>query len=290
MRFTYAESMIDPHMFAPLAKAAEDAGFHSMVIPDSIAYPRHSDSVYPYTPDGSREFLEDKPFIEPFSLIPFLAAATERIRFVTFVLKLPIRHPVLVAKQATGVAVLSNNRLSLGVGSSPWPEDYELTEVPWERRGKRMDECIEIINGLATGDYFSYDGEIHKVPEVKICPVPDQPIPMLIGGTSGPALRRAARLGDGWLHAGDEAELDEQITELHAELERQGRNTEDFEIHVISMHAYSPDGIKALEARGVTDVIVGFRDPYTTAHDTESLETKIAAINSYAESVISASR
>jgi alkanesulfonate monooxygenase SsuD/methylene tetrahydromethanopterin reductase-like flavin-dependent oxidoreductase (luciferase family) len=75
-----------------------------MVVPDSICYPEHADSVYPFNPDGTREFLEDKPFLEPFSLIPALGAVTERIRFITFVLKLPVRHPVLVAKQATSTA------------------------------------------------------------------------------------------------------------------------------------------------------------------------------------------
>jgi alkanesulfonate monooxygenase SsuD/methylene tetrahydromethanopterin reductase-like flavin-dependent oxidoreductase (luciferase family) len=98
--------MTDPSFYAPLARAAEEAGYHSMVVPDSICYPRHSGSRYPFSPDGSREFLEDKPFIEPFSLIPALGAVTTHLRFVTFVLKLPVRSPVLVAKQATSTAVL----------------------------------------------------------------------------------------------------------------------------------------------------------------------------------------
>src|SRR5215831_11292032 len=105
MRFPYAESMTDPSFYGALAMAAEEAGYHSMVIPDSICYPLHADSVDPYSPDGTREFLEDKPFLEPFSLIPALGAVTETIRFVTFVLKLPVRDPVLVAKQATSTAV-----------------------------------------------------------------------------------------------------------------------------------------------------------------------------------------
>ena len=134
MRFSYAESMTDPTFYGPLARAAEEAGYDSMVIPDSICYPRHSESVYPFNPDGTREFLEDKPFLEPFSLIPALGAVTSRLRFVTFVLKLPVRNPVLVAKQATSTAVLTGGRLVLGVGSSPWREDYEVLGVPWERR------------------------------------------------------------------------------------------------------------------------------------------------------------
>ena len=148
VRFSYAESMTDPSFYAPLARAAEEAGYDSMVVPDSICYPEHADSMYPFNPDGTREFLEDKPFLEPFSLIPALGAVTERLRFVTFVLKLPVRNPVLVAKQATSTAVLTGNRLVLGVGTSPWREDYEVLGVPWEGRGQRMDEEIAIIRGL----------------------------------------------------------------------------------------------------------------------------------------------
>ncbi|HTA07013.1 MAG TPA: LLM class flavin-dependent oxidoreductase, partial [Streptosporangiaceae bacterium] len=124
--------MTEPAFYAPLARAAEDAGYDSMVIPDSICYPARSDSVYPFNPDGTREFLEDKPFLEPFSLIPYLGAVTQRLRFITFVLKLPVRHPVLVAKQASSTAVLTGNRLVLGVGTSPWREDYDVLGVPWQ--------------------------------------------------------------------------------------------------------------------------------------------------------------
>src|SRR3979411_3015578 len=115
MRFSYAETMTDPSFYAPLARAAEEAGYGNFVIPDSICYPRESDSVYPYNPDGTREFLDDKPFIDPFALIASLGAVTETIRFTTFVIKLPIRHPVLTAKQAGSVAVLTGGRLFLGV-------------------------------------------------------------------------------------------------------------------------------------------------------------------------------
>ena len=177
MRFSYAESMVDPTFYLPLAKAAEDAGYDSMVVPDSLCYPDASDSTYPFNPDGSREFLEDKPFLEPFSLIPAMGAVTERIRFVTFVLKLPMRHPLIVAKQATSVAVLTDNRLSLGVGASPWPEDYELVGVPWEGRGRRMDEAVEIVRGLSAGGYFEFHGECYDIQSVKISPVPTEPLP-----------------------------------------------------------------------------------------------------------------
>src|ERR1700722_8287481 len=194
--------MTDPSYYLPLACAAEEANFDSMVIPDSICYPEESDTKYPFNPDGTREFLEDKPFLDPFAMIAALGAVTERLRFVTFVVKLPIRHPVLVAKQASTVAVLTNNRFGFGVGTSPWPEDYELVGVPWEKRGRRMDECIEVIRGLTSPGYFEYHGEVFDIPPIKMSPIPDKPIPVLIGGHGKPALRRAATIGDGWMPGG----------------------------------------------------------------------------------------
>jgi probable F420-dependent oxidoreductase len=287
VRFSYAESMTDPSFYTPLARAAEDAGYDSMVVPDSICYPRHSASTYPFNPDGSREFLEDKPFLEPFCLIPALGAVTSRLRFVTFVLKLPVRNPVLVAKQATSVAVLTGNRLVLGVGTSPWREDYEVTGVPWAHRGQRMDEEIEVIRGLSAGGYFEYHGELFDLPPVKISPVPGEPLPILIGGHGDAALRRAARSGDGWLHGGgDPAQLPGLLARL-AELRRaEGTAGRPFAVYVISMDAYTVEGVRRLEEQGVTDAIVGFRWPYATGPDVEPLADKLAKLRQFADDVI----
>ena len=287
MRFCYAESMTDPSFYAPLARAAEEAGYDSMVIPDSICYPAESASVYPFNPDGTREFLEDKPFIEPFSLIPFLGAVTERLRFITFVLKLPVRHPVLVAKQATSTAVLTGNRLVLGVGTSPWREDYDVLDVPWQRRGQRMDEALAIVRGLSAGGYFQFHGEIFDVPAIKISPVPTRPVPVLVGGHGEAALRRAAAAGDGWLHGGgNPADLPGLLARLAALRAEYGTAGRPFEVHVISMDAYSADGVRRLEDAGVTDVIVGFRWPYHVGPDTEDLQPKVDKLRRFADDVI----
>ena len=290
MRFSYAEALCDPAHYLPLARAVEDAGWDGFIVPDSICYPERSDSKYPYTPDGNREFLEDKPFIEPFSLIPAMAAVTTRLRFDTFVVKLPIRQPVLVAKQAASIAVLSGDRFGFGVGLSPWPEDFAVTGTEWKTRGKRMDECIAIVRGLTRGGFFAFDGAHYHVPSIKICPVPTRPIPILIGGHTEPALRRAARLGDGWMHAGDGdgGALAGYVARL-AELRREyGREREPFEIHAISLEAYTADGVRRLEDLGVTTVIVGFRDPYHMP-DTPVAE-KIDYLRRYADDVIAAVR
>ncbi|MDH6278909.1 TIGR03619 family F420-dependent LLM class oxidoreductase [Prescottella agglutinans] len=287
MRFTYAEAMTNPDYYLPLARAAEKVGFHSMTVPDSICYPQESDSVYPYNADGSREFLEDKAFPEAFILTSAMGAVTSTLRFTPFVLKLPVRPPVLVAKQAATIAHMTNNRLGLGVGVSPWREDFEVMGVPFAKRGKRMDEAIDIVRGLTRGDYFEFHGEFYDVRSIKINPVPTEPIPILIGGHSDAALRRAAVRGDGWMHAGgDPAELDRLLGVLQKYREEAGTADRPFEIHVISLDAYTPDGIRRLEDKGVTDVVVGFRNSYAEGPDLEPLEEKIAKLEGYAESVI----
>ena len=286
MRFSFAESLTDPSFYIPLAKAADEAGYHSMTIADSLAYPFESDSKYPYTPDGSREFLDGKEIIEAFVLTAALGAVTSRLRFNFFVLKLPVRHPALTAKQAGSLAALTGNRLGLGVGTSPWPEDYELVGIPFAKRGKRIDECIEIIRGLTTGHYFEFHGEFYDIPKTKMTPAPTQPIPILVGGHHDAALRRAARL-DGWMHGGgtDPEELDRLIAKVKKYREEEGK-TGPFEVHVISIDAYTVDGIKRLEDKGVTDAIVGFRYPYIKGPDPEPLEKKIRHLERYAEKVM----
>jgi probable F420-dependent oxidoreductase len=279
--------MTDPSYYPELARAAEDAGYDSMVISDSICYPRTSESVYPYNPDGSREFLEDKPFLEPFSLIPALGAVTSRLRFVTFVVKLPLRNPVLLAKQVTSTAVLTGGRLVLGAGTSPWREDYDVLGVDWDTRGRRMDESITVLRGLSAGGYFEHHGKIFDLPPVKIAPVPERPVPILIGGHSGAALRRAARTGDGWLHGGgDPADLPGLLEKLAGFRRAEGTDSLPFEIHVISTDAYTANGVRRLEEQGVTDVIVGFRWPYVTGPDIEPLPDKIGHLRRYADTII----
>ncbi len=288
MRFTYAEAMTQANYYAPLAQAAETAGYTSMTVADSLIYPRESDSTYPYTDTGDREFLEDKEFIETMTLVSWLAAKTTTLRFTPFVLKLPVRPPVLVAKQASSVAFLSDNRLGLGIGLSPWPEDFVAMGVPWARRGKRMDECIDIVRGLTSGEFFEYDGEFFKIQSMKQTPAPTKKIPLLVGGHSDAALKRAVLRGDGWMHAGgDGEELDRLLARLAEIRKAEGDTRDDFEVHAISYDAYTPDGVTAMEEQGITDAIVGFRVPYIKGPDTEPLQKKIDHLNSFADSVIS---
>jgi alkanesulfonate monooxygenase SsuD/methylene tetrahydromethanopterin reductase-like flavin-dependent oxidoreductase (luciferase family) len=143
------------------------------------------------------------------------------------------------------------------------------------------------MRGLMTGGYFEFHGTVFDVPSMKICPTPSKPVPILIGGHHEAALRRAARDGDGWLHGGgDPALLPGLLDRLAALREEHGTEDKAFEVHVISADAYDADGVRRLEELGVTDVIVGFRWPYTTDHDTETLQTKVDALRRFADDVI----
>lgn len=287
MRFTFVESMIDPAFYVPLAQCCETAGFTSFAVPDSVMYPERSDTRYPYTPDGNREFLENKAIIDPFVLMATMAAVTRRLRFYPFVYKLPIRQPVLVAKQATSLAAISNNRFSLGVGLSPWPEDYIACNEAWEKRGKRMDEMLEIIRGLCVGNFYTFTGEFYDIASMKLCPAPSQHLPILIGGHADAALKRAAQYGDGWLHAGGNMEeLATLIKKLKVYLKEFNRDENRFEIHAISMDAFSVDGVKRMQDMGITDAVVGFHNTYALEQSAESLDKKIAHIEGYANAIM----
>lgn len=287
MKFAYHPTMCPPEEYLPLAVAAEEAGFDTFTFPDSICYPKEGSDVYPYNDDGTREFLDGVPFLEPFVAIPYLAARCEKLRFTTSVVKLAIRQPLIVAKQLSTLGVMLGDRFAFGVGISPWPEDFEVCQIPWEKRGKRMDEMMEIINGLMSGEYYGYQGEIFDIPPVKLTPVPGHHIPLLVGGHARPALRRAARLGDGWVSAGSSLEeLQAKINEIEQFRREFGRDAENFEYHAMTEAAYSVQGLADLEAAGVTEVIIAFRNPYDGTPDTQTVEEKIGMINWYAENVI----
>ena len=282
MRFSYQVGMCEPDHYLPLAQAAEKAGYDGITIPDSICYPREASSKYPYNKDGSREFLESVPFLESLISVAAMAAATEKIRFATFVYKLAVRQAPVVAKQVQSIQALSGNRFDFGVGISPWEEDFAVCGVPWEKRGKRLDEQIEIFRGLETGEFFSFKGELHDMPANKMCPVSGIPTDILIGGHAEPALKRAARVGDGWMCAGaDMQQLESYIKRLGQLREEYGTSDRPFRIFTTGQNAFTREGIAELEAIGVTDVIIAFRNVYEMEPD-KPLEEKIGMLKWYA--------
>jgi alkanesulfonate monooxygenase SsuD/methylene tetrahydromethanopterin reductase-like flavin-dependent oxidoreductase (luciferase family) len=277
--------MCDPSHLVPLAIEADQAGYDSFGIPDSICYPEEAVGRYPYNDDGSREFLDGAPFIDPFVLAASMAAVTERIVFETGVVKLPIRNPVLVAKTVSSLAVITNNRFVLGVGLSPWIEDFQVCAQDWKTRGKRMGEMIEIIRGLMSGEYFGYQSEHYDIPRIKMCPVPTQPIKVLYGGHTEAAYRRAARLCDGFYFTGaTEPEVLERMATIHEYRREYGTDGRPFAIHA-GLPFSSLDDIKRLEDLGIDQLVFGTRGGYQK--DRLDLEQKREILRRFADDVIS---
>jgi alkanesulfonate monooxygenase SsuD/methylene tetrahydromethanopterin reductase-like flavin-dependent oxidoreductase (luciferase family) len=287
MRFGYHATMCNPAYYSELAKSAEAAGYDTFTLPDSICYPEEADAKqYPYNDDGSREFLDGVPFIDPFIVTAWMAAVTTRLKFSTSVLKLPIRNPVLLAKQVTSIAVITGNRFELGIGLSPWKEDFLATGTDYKTRAVRMEQIIEIIRGLETGDYFGYDSEYYKFPRIKLCPVPTKRVPILYGSHAEAGLRRAAKMCDGWISAGGHMnEIAHMIGQL-GDFRREYGRTGDFDLQVMGPEVYHPDSVKRLEDLGVKEVHAAFRNAYAGGPDHRTLDSMIAEMNNYAETVI----
>lgn len=263
LRFLASIDGLDRETLLGYVQQLEASGFDGVKCADSICYPEHSGSTYPYTESGDRTFLENMTFLDPFVAAGAIFAVTTHLRVVVSVLKLPLRHPVLVGKQAASAAAFSDGRFVLGVGLSPWPDDYQVLDVPWERRGRRLDECITVVRELTDGGYREHHGEFFDFPSIKIQPVPDRPLPILIGGHSEASLLRAARVGDGWSAVThDIDEVAELLAVIDAERIRVGRADRPFEVHMNLDHDMPIDHLERLMEAGVTHATVRWSNFY----------------------------
>lgn len=179
------------------ATEADRLGLHSAWVSDHVAWPRDIESSYPYTDDGSFPGGFDMPWLDPLGTLMFVAATTERIKLGTTVLILGYRPPVLTAKWMSTLHVLSNGRAILGVGVGWMREEFEVLGMPFDHRGARADEQLEIFERLFTDDTPSYEGSYYSFPEIGFSPKPPGGrIPIWVGGSSAAAFRRTARHGD----------------------------------------------------------------------------------------------
>ena len=256
MKYSLLLGFSDYRDFPALAQAAEAAGFHSVCMPDSLFYPKATESEYPYNDTQTvRDYIGASAFVEPFIAMATMAAVTSRVRFYPSVLKVPVRQPLVLAKLLTSLAVVSNGRIALGAGLGPWKEDFTYNGVDYERRGVLMDECIAIIRGVMSGDYFEYHSDNYDFGPLRMKPVPEKPVPILIGGHAAPALKRAARIGDGWISANSDYEsLAKLLRELDGYRQQYGTaDRKDFEIHVIDSYAQRLADFQRLAGLGATE-------------------------------------
>jgi probable F420-dependent oxidoreductase len=181
------------------ARECDDLGVHSLWVSDHICWPADIHSKYPYTHDGSFPAAPDMGWLDPIGTLLFIAGCTTRVRLGTSVLILPYRPPVATAKQLATLDVVSNGRLILGVGVGWMAEEAAVLGMPWDHRGKRADEQLQIFEALFTEEVPSFAGEFYQFAEVGFEPKPIQkPLPVWVGGSTDVAFRRTARFGHGF--------------------------------------------------------------------------------------------
>jgi probable F420-dependent oxidoreductase len=294
MKFTLSLAMCPPAHLLPLAKAAEESGWDGVALPDSVFFPENVSADYPYSEGGQRFWADDTPWVDAFVAIPAIAAVTERLALYTNVYKTSIRQPLLVAKTVSSAAAMFPGRVGIGVGLSWMPEEFAWLGMEMKTRGKRLDETIEILRGLlrsGQAEYFEYHGDHYNFDKLLMTPAPTKPVPIYVGGHSDPALKRAAKYGDGWIAVQiTTEEIEEIVGKLRALLAEQGRSLEGadgqpaFEIKVTPLVMNTPDDIRAIGKLGVTDVITIPWLYYGAADD--DLPAKIDGVKQYAEHVI----
>ncbi len=183
---------------AQVAKLAEQAGFDTLLAVDHVVFPDNYTSTYPYSATGRLPVGRSGAFPDPLIWIAYAAAVTTRLRFLTGVIILPQRNPLLLAKQVATLDYMSGGRFELGIGVGWLKEEFEAMGVPFERRGKRADEYVAAMRALWAEDGASFAGEFVNFNSVSCNPKPVGRVPIIVGGHSEAAARRAGRLGDGF--------------------------------------------------------------------------------------------
>jgi probable F420-dependent oxidoreductase len=253
LRFWQVVSFSEPDQLLGIARAAEEAGFHGVLVSDHLFFPGRLASRYPYSPDGKPAFDGTTPFPDAWTTIAAMAAVTERLRFATMVYILPLRNPLEVAKTVGTAALLSGGRVALGVGAGWIREEFDALGVPFAGRGARMDEMIEVMRRAWSGRMVEHHGRHFDYGPFQMSPPPPAPVPIYVGGLSRPALRRAARVGDGWIGTGQTPEeASRYVAELRALRAEAGRADSPFEAIVPLAVPPELGALRRLAAEGVT--------------------------------------
>jgi probable F420-dependent oxidoreductase len=226
--------MATPANLGRVAERAEALGYDTVWFSDHIVIPTEVKSFYPYDPSGKMPFNPSEPYWEPLTVIGYVAGRTSRLRLGTSVLILPYRNPIVTAKMLATLDVLSNGRVTLGAGVGWMEEEFKAIGLDtYAHRGAYSDECIRIFRELWTKDNPSFQGEFHQFSNIRCEPRPVQPggLPIWIGGHTPQAIRRVARLGDGWQPLVQRppadlppAEMQEKIAQLRAFAQQAGRD------------------------------------------------------------------
>jgi probable F420-dependent oxidoreductase len=257
MKFGVALGALNPHFHLDATLEADRLGYESVWLPEHLVFTRTM-SRSPHPGQDHPPVPPTAPIYDAFAYLAYLAAQTEHVRLGTHVFNIGLRHPFTTARGVQTVDLLSKGRFEFGIGASWLEEEWDATELDFSTRARRVDEAVEVCKRLWTEETVSHRGEFFTFDDVVFEPKPVQKPwpPILVGGESRAALRRAARLGDGWIgmaHTPESAAG--QIEELRSRLVEYGRDPSSFEV-VLGGPVGSRDDVRRWEDLGVTRMIV----------------------------------
>lgn len=285
MKFVLSTSFSTVAHLTRLAPVADECGWEAMSFSDHVVHPDAISTPYPYTKDGSRRWQAFTDWPDPFVMTGALATITKRLKFTNNIFVLPMRNPFLVAKAISTAAIVSDNRIIPAIGVGWSKDEFELMQQDFHTRGKRADEMVEVMRLLWSGEMVEYRGEYYQFDKLEMNPAPTAHIPIWVGGISDAAMKRAARLGDGWVT--DLQTTDEIIAcidKVRGYRKEYGRDHLPFSVMATPSDAFTVDGYRKLEDAGVTHILTM---PWPFYHgETEDIDKKIDGVKRYADDII----
>ena len=251
----------DPDSALEISRIAEEVGFESVWGGEHVIFPSTIESAYPYTADGKVPATPETPIPDPLIWLAYVAAVAPTLRLGTCILILPQRNPLVLAKELATLDHLTGGRVELGIGVGWMKEEFDALGVPWERRGRRNDEYVEAMRMIWSGSHVDYHGEFVDFEPLTCTPQPAQgaDIPILVGGDSDVAIRRAARLANGYFPGeGDPERLGELIAAVGQACEARDRDPAEVEINAMFSHQMGDPvaGVEIMRDLGVGRIMV----------------------------------
>lgn len=293
MRFHQGVAFMETDQLLELCKASDGLGYAGIYVSDHLFYPKNLRSAYTYSPyeDGSPIWAPEADWPDTWCLASAVAAVTENLHVTSGVYIAPARDLFTVAKQVGTAAFLSHNRVHLGVGVGWCEEEFDATGQDFHNRGRRLDDMIPALRALWSGGWVEHHGPYYDFEPLQMNPAPTEPVPIYGGGHSQPAMRRAARLCDGWLAASAYSPDDawHHLGRIKEHLRAAGRSHEGFAVYMAVMAAPDLDLYRRLEDAGVTDMICApwmVTEPSKQGDHTSALEAKVRATERFAADVI----
>jgi probable F420-dependent oxidoreductase len=286
MKFWQAITWAETNQLIEVARFAEEMGFHGLMSGDHAVYPESILPDYPYSETGLPPMQPDDEYPDQTAIFAAMAAVTQKLHFTCGVYVLPLRNPHEVARAAATLAVLSDNRFILGVGVGWMKEEFDIYGVDFRQRGKMTDEMIEVLHKLWSGEMVEHHGEHFDFPRVQLSPAPTVHPPIYVGGSSAIALRRAARVGTGYIGAGTAPDEVGPLLQRLDELRREyGRDDLPFESMLGITAAPSLDLYRRLAEDGLASTVAPpFQYALGKKHST--IDEKKRFMETYGEDIV----